>query len=89
MFRLAVRIVQFVMNLTNDPQPPRDTSITSPRVLVVDDESTIRIALRRFFTRLGWDVEEATDGGRAFEMILHDRSQRATPPYSHFSAFFC
>ena len=55
---------------------------TPPRVLVVDDESTIRIALRRFFTRLGWEVEEAGDGGRALEMILHDRSQRATPPYA-------
>ena len=53
-----------------------------PRVLVVDDESMIRIALRRFFTRMGWDVEEASDGGRALEMILRDRSQGTTPPYS-------
>src|SRR5262245_54355291 len=60
-----------VMNSTNDPEPrPRERAVTPPRVLVVDDESTIRIALRRFFTRLGWEVEEAGDGGRALEMIL-------------------
>ena len=70
------------MNRTNPPEPTRSASITPPRVLVVDDESTIRIALRRFFTRMGWEVEEAGDGGRALEMILNDRSQRATPPYA-------
>ena len=73
----------FVMNRTNDPQHIGHVkSATPPRVLVVDDESTIRIALRRFFTRMGWEVEEAGDGGKALEMILDDRSQRATPPYS-------
>ena len=58
------------------------SSPTPPRVLVVDDESTIRVALRRFFTRLGWAVDEAGDGGRALEMILRDRSQAATPQYT-------
>ena len=58
------------------------SSVTPPRVLVVDDESTIRVALRRFFTRLGWVVEEASDGDRALQMILDDRSQRTTPPYA-------
>ena len=71
------------MDRTNEPNDAfRVTSATPPRVLVVDDESTIRIALRRFFTRMGWEVEEAGDGGRALEMILEDRTQRATPPYS-------
>lgn len=59
-----------------------DRSLTPPRVLVVDDESTIRVALRRFFTRMGWEVDEAGDGTKALEMILEDRSQRATPPYA-------
>jgi DNA-binding NtrC family response regulator len=67
---------------TNLPPTADVRSATPPRVLVVDDESTIRIALRRFFTRMGWEVEEAGDGGRALEMILEDRSQRATPQYS-------
>ena len=72
------------MDRINEPGPDRVdvSSATPPRVLVVDDESTIRIALRRFFTRMGWEVEEAGDGGRALEMILNDRSQRSTPPYS-------
>ena len=55
---------------------------TPPRVLVIDDESVIRVALRRFFTRLGWQVDEAGDGGSALQMILADRRQRTTPPYS-------
>lgn len=71
------------MQPSNDPKPSvRVSSATPPRVLVVDDESTIRVALRRFFTRLGWDVEEAGDGDRALEMIMHDCAQHATPPYS-------
>jgi DNA-binding NtrC family response regulator len=71
------------MDRTNPPHPElRLASETPPRVLVIDDESTIRIALRRFFTRMGWEVEEAGDGGRALEMILHDRKQHKTPPYS-------
>jgi len=71
------------MDRTNETDSSiRESLITPPRVLVVDDESTIRIALRRFFTRLGWEVEEAGDGDSALEMILHDQSQRGTPPYS-------
>ena len=71
------------MDGTNDLALRADVpSATPPRVLVVDDESTIRIALRRFFTRMGWQVEEAGDGGRALEMIIEDRSQRVIPPYS-------
>ena len=74
------------MDREQDPadNPSADTgrSPTPPRVLVVDDESTIRVALRRFFTRLGWEVDEAGDGTRALEMILEDRSQRVVPPYS-------
>ena len=41
-----------------------------PRVLVIDDEDTIRGALRRFFARSGWAVDEAVDGGAALELIL-------------------
>jgi len=71
------------MNATPDPRLTGDVPFAAPpRVLVVDDESTIRFALRRFFTRLGWEVEEADDGDRALEMIIEDRSQRVIPPYS-------
>lgn len=39
-------------------------------LLVVDDESTLRSALRRFFTRRGWRVVEAEDGECARSMLL-------------------
>ena len=40
------------------------------RVLLVDDEDAIRNALRRFFSRRGWLVEEAADGELALERLL-------------------
>jgi len=39
------------------------------RVLIVDDESGIRFALKRWFERQRWTVEEAGDGERALEML--------------------
>ena len=41
------------------------------RVLIVDDESTIRVALRRFFARLGWAVDEASGGDVALDKLLN------------------
>lgn len=40
-----------------------------PRALIVDDEPTIREALRRFFARLGWTASEAVDGQSAFTLL--------------------
>jgi CheY-like chemotaxis protein len=40
------------------------------RVLLIDDELTIRMALRRFFSRMGWEVEEASDGEAGLARIL-------------------
>ena len=40
------------------------------RLLIVDDEATIRAAIRRFFTRRGWQVDDAADGAAALEKIL-------------------
>ncbi|HEU5358823.1 MAG TPA: hybrid sensor histidine kinase/response regulator, partial [Gemmatimonadales bacterium] len=40
------------------------------RVLLVDDESAIRLAVRRWFVRQGWEVVEATDGGDALVQAL-------------------
>jgi len=43
----------------------------TPRsLLVVDDEATLRSALRRFFVRRGWRVSEAVDGEEARAMLL-------------------
>jgi CheY-like chemotaxis protein/anti-sigma regulatory factor (Ser/Thr protein kinase) len=45
-----------------------------PKVaLIIDDEPTIRAALRRYFTRRGWVVEEASDGAVGLGLIeSHD-----------------
>jgi PAS domain S-box-containing protein len=40
------------------------------RVLIVDDEATIRQALTRFYKRRGWAVTQAEDGSRAFERLI-------------------
>lgn len=39
-------------------------------VLLVDDEATLRSALRRFFVRRGWRVTEAENGEQARHMLL-------------------
>jgi CheY-like chemotaxis protein len=45
-------------------------AVAAHRVLVIDDEPTIRVALRRFFTRLGWEVSEAADGRAALALLI-------------------
>ena len=40
-------------------------------VLIVDDESGIRLALRRFFERRQWAVDDAADGDAAIARLLH------------------
>ena len=47
------------------------------RVLLVDDEGTIRHALRRFFQRQGWHVDEAADGGAALALLLDGPPEHA------------
>ena len=42
-----------------------------PRLFVIDDEPSIRAAISRFLTRRGWDVEEAEDGRKAMDILLH------------------
>ncbi len=39
------------------------------RVLVIDDETPIRIAVRRFLERRGWVVEEAGNGREALDLL--------------------
>lgn len=43
----------------------------APCVLLVDDEATMRVALRRYFQRLGWTVREA-DCGECAERLLEE-----------------
>ena len=42
------------------------------RVLVVDDEETIRIALSAWLTKEGYHVETAESGPTALAMMAHD-----------------
>lgn len=59
------------------PDLPRSDLVDSPlaapraarRVLVVDDEAPIRVAIRRYLERRGWTVEEARDGREALEIL--------------------
>ncbi|MFY7923842.1 MAG: response regulator [Gemmatimonas sp.] len=41
-----------------------------PRVLIVDDEPGIRIALKRWFERQQWVVLVASDGQSAMDLLL-------------------
>jgi CheY-like chemotaxis protein len=40
-----------------------------PLVLIIDDERSVRMALRRYFERCGWQVEEAEDGAQAIGLL--------------------
>ncbi|MEP7087932.1 MAG: response regulator [Gemmatimonadota bacterium] len=52
--------------------PPNVLAEPNPsRLFVIDDEPSIRTAIRRFLTRRGWEVEEAEDGLKAMEVLMH------------------
>jgi CheY-like chemotaxis protein len=40
-----------------------------PRILIVDDERSVRMALRRYFERSGWEAAEAEDGAEALGLL--------------------
>jgi CheY-like chemotaxis protein len=57
--------------------PPAEMPFATPapatnprRALLVDDEPVIRQALRRFFQRHGWEVDEAEDGAGALDRLM-------------------
>ena len=43
--------------------------VDGPRILVVDDDATVRTLLRRMLTIEGYDVDEAADGPSALEKV--------------------
>lgn len=47
-------------------------SLTGKRILVVDDEVTVREVVAAYLDREGFDVTQAADGTEALEMIEHD-----------------
>ena len=57
-------------------------TVVPHKVLIIDDEVTIRIALRRFFVRLGWRVEEAANGQTALDLLAIDEEQLTGPRFS-------
>ena len=69
---------------TSRPLGSKPTAATTaqPRVLIVDDDSAVRLVLRRWFARRGWHTEEAPNGSKAqafltagsasFDMVLCD-----------------
>jgi DNA-binding NtrC family response regulator len=58
------------------------TETRHPRLFVIDDEPSIRAAIKRFLTRRGWDVEEAEDGRKAMDVLLHSLP-------GHFDVVMC
>jgi DNA-binding response OmpR family regulator len=44
-----------------------------PRILIVDDEATLREVLRRYLEREGFQVSEAADGVTALQIALDER----------------
>ncbi len=44
-----------------------------PRILIVDDEPSIRVALDRWFSLRGFDVEQAEDGQDALDKCRNHR----------------
>jgi CheY-like chemotaxis protein len=58
--------------------PPHGSSTNPPhsRLYVIDDEPSIRAAIRRFLTRRGWEVDEAEDGRVALKILLECEPNR-------------
>jgi DNA-binding NtrC family response regulator len=48
--------------------------LSNARVLIIDDEPSIRAALRRFFARRGWRVDEASDGTEGLATLLEGKT---------------
>ena len=53
----------------------KGASVRPSTVLLVDDEASVRMALRRWFERQGWTVDEAVDGQQALTLLLSAPSE--------------
>ena len=70
-FTLALPTPETVATVAADAPAPGTTDREGGRrVLIIDDEPSIRMALRRFFTKRDWVVDEAGDGGAALRALL-------------------
>jgi len=57
----------------DQPQPPTKPSFPGARILVVDDEPSIRRTLTHLFTRMGYQAAQAASGQEALEQIAQAR----------------
>jgi len=53
----------------------KGASVRPSTVLLIDDEESVRMALRRWFERQGWSVDEAVDGAQALALLLSAPSE--------------
>ena len=61
-FRMSIDVPAAAGPSSPASASPRPAAAVQPRALIIDDEATIRTALRRYFARRGWTVDEAEDG---------------------------
>jgi DNA-binding response OmpR family regulator len=54
----------------NQPSIPSEPTLPGARILVVDDEPSIRRTLTQLFTRMGYQTTEAASGREALEQIV-------------------
>jgi PAS domain S-box-containing protein len=68
-FRGVAEVKREVPRAAGNGEP--SASPKSGRVLLVEDEMALRSALRRYFERTGWRVDEAETGWDALNRMLH------------------
>ena len=56
------------------PPPSQQDIPAGKRVLLIEDEASIRAALRRYFEKSGWKVDESEGATSALEKLLNVRS---------------
>lgn len=59
-----------IPQLNPRPLGSKPPSGALPRVLIVDDDDAVRLVLRRWFTRRGWETVEAADGDQARARLM-------------------
>jgi signal transduction histidine kinase/ActR/RegA family two-component response regulator len=68
---------------TVTPVPRAAGAVRPSSVLVIDDEASVRMAMRRWFERMGWTVDEAVDGAQGLALLL------AAPSESTYGLVLC
>lgn len=77
-FRLWLPAEQVASKVVAEPRNETPT-LAKLRLLIVDDEPTVRAAVRRYVQKFGWQVEEAPSTERALPLLKQD----------HFDVVLC